>query len=327
MYAIGLDVGHSTVKIAVGGNGRVDNAIFPSAVCRAIPISDDAEAQRAAKDTVNIDGRAYYIGETALVQGGDSVVSGLQENWIDTPEYAALMVGAYRTALVMAGGRPHYLVMGLPTALYPRQKQRLLDLAKVHLRDAADIKVVPQPMGPYFERMFSAAGIPSQAVNAESFAVVEIGYYTTDIMLMMGGRWVEKASGGCAGAHVAATRVQKALSDRGITADLYECDAALRQGAIRYYGKSMDVSAEVGEAISVLGHEIVDTATRLIEPYARKLDGVIVAGGGAEFMFNELQRRWPHAVKPASPRFAVAEGMRRYGMMLTVSNQIIKEAA
>jgi plasmid segregation protein ParM len=77
----------------------------------------------------------------------------------------------------------------------------------------------------------------------------------------------------------------------------------------------------------VLSNEIVDTAARLIEPYARKLNGVIVAGGGAEFMFQELSRRWPHAVKPSSPRFSVAEGMRRYGLMLNLSNNVLGEAA
>lgn len=328
MFSIGLDVGHSAVKMAIGdGVGAVETVTFPSAVCRAIPISDEAEAARALRDTVLVDGRTFLIGETALIQGGESVVSGLTENWIDTPEYAALLIGAYRKAMSIIGDRPHYLIMGLPTALYSRQKARLLEVAQNHIRGAANIKVVPQPMGPYFERLFNLSGLPSSTVSSESWAVVEIGYYTTDIMLMMSGRWVEKASGGCSGAHVAAARLRKQLSDRGVTADLFECDEALRSRSIRYFSQGLDVSAEVGEAVGALSNEIVDTAARLIEPYARKLNGVIVAGGGAEFMFPELSRRWPHAVKPLSPRFSVAEGMRRYGLMLNLSNNVLGEAA
>ena len=68
----------------------------------------------------------------------------------------------------------------------------------------------------------------------------------------------------------------------------------------------------------MLVDEVVDTATRLMEPYARRLDGVIVAGGGADMVYGVLRDRWPHAIKAEDPRFSVAEGMRRFGAALSL---------
>jgi len=95
-----------------------------------------------------------------------------------------------------------------------------------------------------------------------------------------------------------------------------------RGKADRNFSAKIDVTNEVGEAVSILSNEVVDTAARLMEPYARKLDGVIVAGGGADFMFETIKKRWPHAVCPQAPRMSVAEGMRRFASMLAIKDTL-----
>jgi plasmid segregation protein ParM len=190
------------------------------------------------------------------------------------------------------------------------------------LLKCSDVRVIPQPMGPYFEMAFDENGMPVAARNEESWGVVEIGYFTTDFMLMMDGRWVEKASGACAGARVAAEHLQRILGEKGISADLPECEEALRKKFIRNFTKRIDVTDDVNEAVSILANEVIDTATRLMEPYARKIDGIIVAGGGADFMYEKIRTRWPHAVTPGVPRMSVAEGMRRFASMSSVKDAI-----
>lgn len=320
--AIGLDIGHSAVKVAVSDpKGKRHFLTIPTAVCQAIRISDEAEAERAAKETVRVGNIDYFIGDTAVVQGGANVTSGLSEDWVSTPEHTALMIGSYQKALALAGVEQPKLVLGLPTHLYSRQKDKLREVA-ISALGVDNFRVVPQPMGPYFEAMFDEKGVPASAVNEESWGVIEIGYFTTDFMLMMGGRWVEKASGTCAGARVAAEHLQRILADKGMTADLLECEEALRKKYIRNFTAKTDVTNEVNEAVGILASEVIDTATRLMEPYARKLDGVIVAGGGAEFMFTKINERWPHAHCPQSPRLAVAEGMRRFAAMLNIKDTL-----
>lgn len=318
--AIGLDIGHSAVKVAVSDHkGKRHFLTIPTAVCQAIRISDEAEAERAAKETVKVGSVDYFIGDTAIIQGGVNVTSGLSEDWVSTPEHTALMIGCYQKALALAGVKQPKLVLGLPTHLYSRQKDKLRETAVTAL-GVNDVRVVPQPMGPYFEAMFDEKGVPASAVNEESWGVVEIGYFTTDFMLMMNGRWVEKASGTCSGARVAAEHLQRILGEKGMTVDLLECEEALRKKQIRNFTAKIDVTNEVNEAVGILTNEVIDTATRLMEPYARKLDGVIVAGGGADFMFEKIRERWPHARCPQAPRLSVAEGMRRFAAMLNIKD-------
>jgi plasmid segregation protein ParM len=320
--AIGLDIGHSAVKVAVSDSKGKRNAfIIPTALCQAFKISDEAEAERAARETVRVGNVDYFIGETAVIQGGINVTSGLSEDWVSTPEHTALMIGAFKKAKEFAGVDQPKLVLGLPTHLYSRQREKLREIASNAL-PVNDVRVVPQPMGPYFEAMFDEKGVPASAVNEESWGVVEIGYFTTDFMLMMNGRWVEKASGTCSGARVAAEHLQRILSENGVTADLPECEEALRKKYIRNFTSKIDVTKEVNEAVGILANEVIDHATRLMEPYARRLDGVIVAGGGADFMFDKIKERWPHATSPQNPRFSVAEGMRRFASMLNIKDTL-----
>ena len=326
--AIGLDIGHSAVKVAVSDSkGKRHFLTIPTAVCQAIKISYEAEAERAAKETVKVGSIDYFIGDTALVQGGANVTSGLSEDWISTPEHTALMIGAYQKALPLANVKQPKLILGLPTHLYTRQKDKLRETAQLTL-GVDDVRVVPQPMGPYFEAMFDEKGVPVSAIEEESWAVIEIGYFTTDFMLMINGQWVEKASGTCSGARVAAEHLQRILADsQKMTVDLVECDEVLRRKQIRNFTSYLDVSNEVNEAVAILSNEVLDTASRLMEPYARKINGVIVAGGGAEFMFDKIRERWPHARCPQSPRLSVAEGMRRFAAALNIKDAMPALAA
>lgn len=188
---------------------------------------------------------------------------------------------------------------------------------------------MPQAMGAYQAAMLMVHGAPSpeRRLTGESWGVIEVGHFTTDFMLVQRGRWVEKASGVCSGARVAAEHLMRLFGERGITVDLLEAEEAIHTGYVRDFGKRLDVAGERDQAIRMVVDEVVDTATRLMEPYARKLDGVIVAGGGAPLVIRPLQCRWPHAVLSEEPRFAVAEGMRRFGAALTLARALLNGAA
>lgn len=316
--AIGFDIGHSSVKaVAVSSNGNVVRQLIPSLVCAAFPISDEAESRRAALETVKIGEREFFIGETAKTQGGSSSTMGLSEDWIETPEYAALLVGTLnKLAAEGVAIEGADIVMGLPTHLLTRQKDRLKEIVSRYTQFNS-LKVIPQPMGPYQGFILDAGGLPLANHNPvmESWGVVEVGYYTTDFMLIQNGRWVEKASGVCSGVRVTASHLVRLMSEKNITVDLTEAEEALKTKSIRNFGR-LDVTEEVERSVAFIVDEVVDAANRLMEPYARKLDGVIVAGGGAPLVFPSLKAKWPHAVLAENPRFAVAEGMRRLGNAL-----------
>lgn len=186
--------------------------------------------------------------------------------------------------------------------------------------------VLPQAMGPYQAVMLAANGMPAPDRNMadESWGVVEVGHFTTDFGLIQRGRWVEKASGVCPGARVAAEHLMRLLGASGITVDLFEAEEAMRTRHIKHYGKRRDVSKEVDQAARIIADQVVDTAVRLMEPYARQMDGVLVAGGGAHIVYQPLHSRWPHAQLVDNPRFAVAEGLRRFASALTMARILHK---
>lgn len=315
--AVGFDVGHSTVKISCFFDGKKHDIIFPSVATPAFTISDENEERRAAEETVIVNGRPYFFGRTALVQGGLSGSTGLSENWVGTPEYEALMRGGFKK-LQAIGIDPDecIIVMGLPTSLHSRQKAALKNIAAECTKGR--VLVMPQSLAPYHGIMLDEVGNPSSrhSMESEAWAVVEVGYFTTDIMLMQaGGTWVEKAAGSSRGVALAADALMRAMGEQDVTVDLHEAELALQTKVVKNFGRSLDVSKEAELAISSIVADVLDTSKKLIEPHVRKLDGVIIAGGGAPLVFDEIKDKWPHAVLADNHRFSVSEGMRRYGLV------------
>lgn len=305
-----IDIGHSEVKVS-GPKGQFT---FPSFACPAVVITDPAEAARAAKETVNIDGRDWFFGKTAILQSGGVLSNGLSDTWVETPEHTALLVGALQklsySGVNLEGGA---IALGLPSRLHQRQKDALREIARRYV--AAEILVLPQPIGPYYAAMLDEDGrqYKERPLKSASWAVVDIGYYTTDFLLMCEGRWIEAVKDSVKGAHIAAAALQRILRDKNYEIDLAECEQALQTKYIRHFGQ-VDVSAEVSEAVSVIVSEVVDKAGRILAAYVSKIDGVVIAGGGAYLVSDALKNKWSNAVMADNPRMAVAEGFRRFAL-------------
>ena len=93
---IGLDIGRSTVKAVTRsriGNGS-HKLVFPAIVANAFEISTEAEQKRTAIETVSINNKNYFFGDTAAIQTTSDIDSGLRDDWILTDEHKALFLGA-----------------------------------------------------------------------------------------------------------------------------------------------------------------------------------------------------------------------------------------
>ncbi len=95
---IGLDIGRSSVKAVTrtrNGTGPQKLA-FPAVVANAFDISTESEQTRAAIETVTINDRSYFYGDTAAIQTRADIDSGLRDDWIFTDEHKALFLGAIK---------------------------------------------------------------------------------------------------------------------------------------------------------------------------------------------------------------------------------------
>lgn len=314
---IGFDIGRSSVKIVAAWGPHREEVLYPSSVVPAFKITDDREAERVQNETVLVNGREYFFGETAMLQGQDDLAGGMRDDWVYTEQHAALFLGGLKKLKIanVPNVDTAFIVMGLPAALFASQKSGLSQ-ELVKLAPRAELRVMPQSLGPYHQMMFTKEGYESSEVRSDddNWAVIEVGQYTTDYALLLQGHTIENAFGSCDGMRIAAEHLQRGLRKRDFSVSLVEATDILRTKTLRNFGKRIDVSDEVAMAVEPLAATIIDKANQLIGRSARSLDGVLVAGGGAPLVLPALLKTWPHAKLTDNSRFSVAEGFCRYAL-------------
>jgi plasmid segregation protein ParM len=314
---IGFDIGRSSVKIVAAWADQRAEVLYPSSVVPAFKITDDREAERVQAETVLVNGREFFFGETAMLQGQDDLAGGMRDDWVYTEQHAALFLGGLKK--LKAANVPNVdtalIIMGLPAALFASQKSGLSQ-ELVKLAPRAELRVMPQSLGPYHQMMFTKDGQESAEVHSDddSWAVIEVGQYTTDYALLLQGHTIENAFGSCDGMRIAAEHLQRGLRKRDFSVSLVEATDLLRTKTLRNFGERIDVSEEVALAVEPLAATIIDKANQLIGRSARSLDGILVAGGGAPLVLPALRKTWPHAKLTDNSRFSVSEGFCRYAL-------------
>ena len=244
---IGFDIGRSSVKIVASWDDADQRAevLFPSSVVPAFKITDDQEAERVQAETVLVNGREFFFGETAMLQGQDDLAGGLRDDWVYTEQHAALFLGGLQKLRKV--GVPAVdsalIIMGLPSALFASQKSGLSQ-ALIKLAPRAELRVMPQSLGPYHQMMFTKDGHESREVkpDEDSWAVIEVGQYTTDYALLLQGHTIENAFGSCDGMRIAAEHLQRDLRKRNFAVSLVEATDLLRTKKLRNYGQTINVT-------------------------------------------------------------------------------------
>ncbi|HJV84549.1 MAG TPA: ParM/StbA family protein [Noviherbaspirillum sp.] len=325
---IGLDVGRSAVKAMAYAEGRIYDLLFPSVVSLAIPISDEATAAKAEAETVEVNGKLFFTGDTARVQSGATTSTGLSNDWIESPEYHALVLSAMKR--LKAKGVPGldnaFIVVGTPAAQYRIQRERLEQVTKAAVN--AEVKALSQPMGAYLSWAFNESGLPlqdklqNQSGRKKSWAVVEVGYFSTDFLLMKEGSYIESKSQSCEGIYLASEHLVRILAEkRQMKVTPLECEQALRSKTVLHYGEK-HVEAEVNEAAEFVVTKIMAKANFLFSDEVSKLDGILIAGGGAPLVSPSLQKKWPNSIVLPQPRMAVADGFLRHARALGLKRAV-----
>lgn len=316
--SIGLDLGHSAVKV-VAGDFRTS---FPSAATPAMRLSAPGSASSAAADTVVIDDQEWFVGETALLHTMGRVPDGLRDDWIETPEHKALLKAGYERALRATAAKDTTLCLGLPSRLQGRQSERLREIASsVLLIEKKQISVLPQPMAAYFDSEVTDDGKQTEEhlEDGAKIIVIDIGYYTTDFGAANAGQWSERASQSMQGICLAAEDLRAALSEQGIELPIRDCSAALRSKSIKYDGKVNDLKPIVDRVMEGFVDAVTERAERLFGPDLRTADSVLLVGGGAALVDGAAVRKRIRAAKTCKdPRFAIARGLYKFGALQTV---------
>lgn len=326
--SIAIDGGHSMFKVRAALLSSPENRTsfqIPTIVMPAIPLTNELTRLKAEAETVELDGRRYFFGETASRQGRSEVFTGQNAGWIESSQHDVLVLGAWCKVMNSIGTQPAriHLVMGLPAKFVGAQREtlrkRIAALLTPRLLPGQTLKVMVQSQADAplqwlsIQRHGSLA--PQRDLDNEAWGVIEIGHYTTDFALSDRGAMMEYAAVSCAGMHLVYDGMSSALAQEKFPTSLDIVDAALRTGVIKLFGQPKDVSHLVSQAKAGFEAIVMDEAERVFGQKAAVLDGILVGGGGAELLFARLKQRYPNAVCSDEPRMMVAEGFCRLGLL------------
>jgi len=325
---VGVDVGYGYTKAA--GDGR--EVVFPSVVGKAERIRYQTDVTLPSSG--NGSGIALlteegdrFVGELALLQSRVQWTL-LDRSRVQDPSARLLFLAALSELLGQAGeGAPLYVVTGLPVQWYADREKVVEQLGGKHVVrrvngrqvvqrfSVDDILVVPQPFGSLFYAILNQEGrIVDELLARGRLGIIDIGTYTTDYVLVDGLRYIEKGSGSIATAMSRAYQLigRSLLDTFGLDLRMHEVDKAVQRGAVTVFGEERDIGWLAQPALDAVGEEILAYAGTLWGD-GRELTAVLVTGGGAAALGDQIVQRYHHARVLQDAPLANVRGFARYG--------------
>lgn len=288
---LGLDLGFGFTK-CIDGERTV---IFQSHMRQDKEQSDVATEPPAETYHIALEDRDYIV-------GNDSLGPSLFEDFARRPER---LIDTYGQRLVLTATAPFsnhetplHVVIGLPISYFQQWATRLAKQLtgyhkigiyqpdgrcarkNIHIRK---VHVIPTPLGTYTGLIMDADG-QRQASEYDhlKIAVVDIGFRTTDIMVMASGRFCNRGSGtiemGMAnGFEKIAGRLYR---ESGVIPNLDRLYKAIRMGSIRIEDQEYNLTKLRDETYRAVAAALADRIN-----YGLKddwdVERVLLTGGGA----------------------------------------------
>jgi uncharacterized hydantoinase/oxoprolinase family protein len=191
----------------------------------------------------------------------------------------------------------------------------------------ARIFVHAQPLGVVASHTLMDTGHTKASANIDedSFAVVDVGQFTTDLCAVVKGEPIIEATESCEGLEILVNHVRSRLREKGFGLGSVDIKTILDNPKIKIAGEIIDVSPWITEAIhDALLPKIINTIRDTFNPILlQTVDSVLIAGGGAPIVFNELKSdsRLRHAKLVDDHRWAIADGFARLSALLHESSK------
>jgi plasmid segregation protein ParM len=337
MQLVAIDIGFGFTKASDGSETVVFKSIYGDAP--EIQFWMDL-GERALTDYfhVTVDGKSCFVGDLAEQQS--TAVSFTLDQERMMADYARLFA-LTATGLLLrnetAAEEPVRLVTGLPVGFYRQYHDRLRDALKgrhqitYHAPDGSrslkrfqveQVQLLPQPMGSALNLLMNDAGqISEKELARQKIGVVDIGFRTTDYMIVDRLRYVERSS------RTMDTGVSKAFGiiagrlreNSGVNVELYRLYPAVESGTIRMRGQAFSFAKIRDQIFAHLAATIVGDLERL---WANDwdLETIVLTGGGAKELGPHIQALLAGNVRIAAARgdlrLANVQGYLKYGRHL-----------
>ena len=320
---IGIDVGFGAVK-AFCLNGQAQSSVtFPSVLGQAQELGTitlGLGGRRARATRLVYDGVEYYTGEEAI-EYSRTQASRQDRLRIGSTEERVLMLAALARLNVSEA----FIVTGLPVLWFEDNRQvrrswqsehcftwgkaeRAIKIHKVLVR--------PQPWGGFYSW---ALGNDGRAIIGEeemlrSYALLDVGWNTTDLNAIVGLKPAPRWSGG---EQIGMRQVAQIIGDWlsrqfKLEMTLHEIDQALRIGHTHIYGTRIELADITRSATEAVAEQIVTKATNLWGN-GERFGRVFILGGEAVVLGRALKSAFPaNGELLDSPALANAYGFAKY---------------
>ncbi len=320
MKTVCFDVGYSSLKTT---EYQIPAVIGPA---RELHHTQNLGMKAMLEELMlELDGKGYFVGEQALRQS-DSPRFSLNNNRYDAEEGKVLAETAL--ALLAGSGETVEVITGLPVDHYAQQKtllkKSLEGFHRVRLCGENKITVVHeavillQPMGTFFHHVINDDGSPRESdAGRLKTGVIDIGYGTTDIIVMEGFKMQEHKSR--SNSAVAMNQLNRLVSDEvhkafGQRWEPHEMDSIVQAGALSLRGKRHDVQDLVHACKEKLARQLVNWL-QIQWPDHAKLDRILLGGGGGAAMADTLGDAF-HVTLVSDPQKAVVKGYGKYAALM-----------
>lgn len=194
------------------------------------------------------------------------------------------------------------------------------------------VVVIPQSAGAYFSFVLNDNGeiLKEQAnVVKGTTLVIDVGYKTTDIIVMKNGQYVSKQSStsefGMKDIH--RELIRKIKKDYDVKYDFSEMDTICREKKISVMSKELDIEYLIQQCEKPVVRSILDHINLYI-PDIKKIDKILCCGGTMNRIFPYFNQEFlsmGHSKDTVTlltdPEYSNAKGYYRYGMMMNGKNR------
>lgn len=312
-----VDVGYGNTKSALPIGAEVANQMFPSLAPAGSPsnLSTHGGGYFKRRDVahITIDGAVYEVGpDVSITSAYGNTGRTLSEDFVTTPEYAALLFGALHYANAQQVGQ---LMLGLPVHTLQKYSGALQErFSGTHDYGTGQVTIdkvvaLPQPLGSLVTFMRqSGKGLDSD----ETCLIVDVGYFTTDWVVARGFLMDDSRSGGVPGG---SSRIYQQVASL-ISADegepvtgIERIDKALRDGKpMRFYDKTIDLLPYLEVARAQCHTAVKEMQTRVGR--SEDIGAIVLTGGGSALYSPAIRAAFPRSQIFAmkSPCFANVNG-------------------
>lgn len=320
MRYIGLDVGFGYTKAKDGSKAITFPSIVSPAVELAFKSGLEDFSDRMAHLSVTLDGTANFVGDLARRQGRFAHAT-LDRVRTQSQEFRLLFL----TALALLAESPCEevsVVTGLPVDDY--DDRRLIEETlsgrfcfTVAGRDVElavrNLTVVPQPCGAFMDLLFkdTRGNLDPQFANVQA-GIIDIGFKTTDFVLIRKGEFIQKLSGSLKkGMSLVYQAAASNFTGRiPVNWDLHLAEAALREGSITSLGKRFEIDpACILPEVGGLSKEI--SAWVHSRWSSESVDSLVCSGGGSILLHSHLRKFFPQMIFLDDPQQANVRGFHK----------------